>query len=106
MSAILDDNEKHPVIQVLYALYPGFGGLEFSGVIEVLSKALHQKTDSSMAPSLHCSIANAESLKAAKRLKAPLSHPPKGSLHPPAGRFGRTSITKMPKRTSTITMLL
>lgn len=52
MSAIaVEDAEAGPieVIQVLFALHPGFGAQELVGPVEVLSNALHKIRDPSKA---------------------------------------------------------
>ncbi|KAL9023955.1 MAG: hypothetical protein Q9180_008046 [Flavoplaca navasiana] len=46
MSAITDTTDGPiEVIQVLFALHPGFGAQELCGPLEVLSKALHKIND-------------------------------------------------------------
>ena len=48
MSAITDTTDGPiEVIQVLFALHPGFGAQELCGPLEVLSKALHKLNDPS-----------------------------------------------------------
>lgn len=59
MSAIAEGNDDGsvPVIQVLFALHPGFGAQELCGPVEVLSKALQKTNDPSML-SQACQRAN------------------------------------------------
>lgn len=46
MSAIADNNDG-PVemVQVLFALYPGYNTLDVAGPLEVLSRSLHNAKD-------------------------------------------------------------
>ena len=46
MSAIAENGDGKPeVIQVLFALYPKFGALDFTGPLEVLNYARHNISD-------------------------------------------------------------
>ena len=54
MSAIAETPDGPvEVIQVLFALHPGFGAQEVVGPLEVLSQALHRKGDPGMSAYLN-----------------------------------------------------
>ena len=54
MSAVTDTTDGPiEVIQVLFALHPGFGAQELCGPLEVLSKALHKINDPSELQHIH-----------------------------------------------------